>query len=104
MACGHIANTAVKREWNKILWEFMPNCTRNWGQMHQYNVEALFKRTAIDIAEPSPRSNLGNRYLMMTTDYFTMMPEAYAITNQEARWKHWFPTSAAASVGVGVTQ
>jgi hypothetical protein len=31
--------------------------TRNWGQMHQYNVWAPFKRIAIDVAGPFPQSN-----------------------------------------------
>ncbi|PNF15527.1 hypothetical protein B7P43_G16595 [Cryptotermes secundus] len=58
--------------------------TRNRGQMHQYNVGAPFERIAIDIAGPFPRSDQGNRYLLIAMDYFTKWPEVYAIPNQEA--------------------
>jgi hypothetical protein len=52
--------------------------------MHQYNVGAPFKRTAIDVAGPFPRSNQGNRYLLIAMDYFTKWTEAYTIPSQEA--------------------
>ena len=52
--------------------------------MHQYNVGAPFERVAIDIAGPFPRSDQGNRYLLIAMDYFTKWPEVYAIPNQEA--------------------
>ncbi|PNF14186.1 hypothetical protein B7P43_G12977 [Cryptotermes secundus] len=58
--------------------------TKNRGQMHQYNVGAPFQRIAIDIAGPFPRSDQGNRYLLIAMDYFTKWPEVYAIPNQEA--------------------
>jgi hypothetical protein len=45
--------------------------TRNRVQMHQYNIGALFKRIAIDVAGPFPPSDQGNRYLLITMDYFT---------------------------------
>jgi hypothetical protein len=34
--------------------------TRNWGQIHQYNVAVPFERVAIDVAGPFPRSDQGN--------------------------------------------
>jgi hypothetical protein len=52
--------------------------------MRQYNVGAPFERIAIDVAGPFPRSDQGNRYLLIAMDYFTKWPEAYAIPNQEA--------------------
>jgi transposase InsO family protein len=57
--------------------------TRNWGQMHEYNIGAPFERMAIDVARPFPQSNQGNRYLRIALDCFTKWPEAYAIPNQE---------------------
>jgi hypothetical protein len=48
------------------------------------NVTAPFERIAIDITGPFPESNNGNRYLLITMDYFTKWPEVYAIRNQEA--------------------
>jgi transposase InsO family protein len=57
---------------------------RNLGQMRQYNIGAPFERIAINVAGPFPRSNQGNRYLLIAMDYFTKWPEAYAIPNQEA--------------------
>jgi hypothetical protein len=56
----------------------------NREQMHQYNVEAPFEKTAIDVAGPFPLSEQGNRYLLIAMDYFTKWPEAYAAPNQEA--------------------
>jgi hypothetical protein len=58
--------------------------TRNRGQMHQYNVRAPFERMAIDVAEPFPLSDEGNRYVLIAIDYFMKWPEAYAIPNQKA--------------------
>jgi hypothetical protein len=58
--------------------------TRNRGQMHQYNVGAPFERIVIDVAGPFPRSDQGNRCILISMDYFTKWPEAYAIPHQEA--------------------
>jgi hypothetical protein len=52
--------------------------------MHQYKVGAPFKRIAIDVAGPFPRSDQVNRYLLIAMDYFTKWPEVYAIPNEEA--------------------
>jgi transposase InsO family protein len=52
--------------------------------MKKYNVGAPFERIAIDVAGPFPRSDKGNRYLLIAMDYFTKWPEVYAIPNQEA--------------------
>ncbi|KAK4314495.1 hypothetical protein Pmani_014200 [Petrolisthes manimaculis] len=38
----------------------------------------------VDIAEPLPRTDKGNRYIFVVMDYFTKWPEAYAILDQEA--------------------
>jgi hypothetical protein len=52
--------------------------------MHQYNVGAPFERIAINVAGRFPRSDQGNRYILIAIDYFTKWPEVYAITNHEA--------------------
>jgi hypothetical protein len=39
--------------------------------MHQYNVGATFERIAIDVAGPFPRSDRGNRYLLVTIEDVT---------------------------------
>jgi hypothetical protein len=44
--------------------------------MHQYNVGALFEKIAIDVAGSFPRSDQGDRYLLIAMDYFTKWPEA----------------------------
>jgi hypothetical protein len=58
--------------------------TRNRVQMDQYTVGAPSERIANDVTGPFPRSDEGNRYLLIATDYFTKCAEAYAILNQEA--------------------
>jgi hypothetical protein len=56
--------------------------TRNRGQMHQYNVVALLERIAIDVPLPFLPSYQGYQYLLITMDYFTKWPEAYALRKQ----------------------
>jgi hypothetical protein len=43
-----------------------------------------YESIAIDAQENLPQSNQGNWYFLITVDYFTKWPEAYAIPNQEA--------------------
>jgi hypothetical protein len=58
--------------------------TKNWGQMHQYNIKALHKRIAINVVGLFPWSDQGNSYLLIAMYYFTKWPEAYTIPNEEA--------------------
>nr|WPV71156.1 MAG: replicase [Ips erranti-like virus 3] len=58
--------------------------TRSRGCMKQYNVGAPFERIAVDVAGPFPKTNSGNRYVLVAMDYFSKWPEVYAIPNQEA--------------------
>ena len=51
--------------------------------MRQYNIGLPFERIAINIAEPFPVTDNGNRYIMVIGDYFTKWVEAYTIPNQE---------------------
>ena len=51
--------------------------------MSQYNVGAPAERVAMDILGPLPESESGNKYLLLVADYFTKLPEAYALPNQE---------------------
>ena len=50
-----------------------------------YTVGAPMERIAIDIMGPLPVSRNGNRYVLVTMDYFSKWPEVYPIPNQEAR-------------------
>ena len=52
--------------------------------MCQYLVGAPWERVAIDILGPLPRTNKGNRYLMIVGDYFTKWKEAIPIPDAEA--------------------
>jgi hypothetical protein len=51
--------------------------------MPQYNVGTPFERIAVAAAGPFQRSDQGDRYLLISMDYFTKLSEAYAIPNQE---------------------
>ena len=50
-----------------------------------YTVGAPMERIAIDIMGPLPVSKNGNKYLLVTMDYFSKWPEVYPLPNQEAR-------------------
>ena len=54
------------------------------GPMKQYQVGEPLERVAIDILGPLPESNLGNKYVMIVSDYFTRWTEAFALPNQKA--------------------
>ena len=52
--------------------------------LRTYNVGAPLERVALDILGPLPESYRGNKYILITGDYFSKWTEAYAIPNQEA--------------------
>ena len=43
-----------------------------------------FERIAMDVVGPLPKTERGNRYLLVIVDYYTRWPEAYAIAHQDA--------------------
>ena len=43
------------------------------------------ERIAVDVMGPLIRSDRGNRFLLVAMDYFSKWPEAYALSNQEAK-------------------
>ena len=60
-----------------------PNKTTR-AQMKMYNVGAPMERIAIDVMGPLPLSEMGNKYVLVISDYFSKWTEAYAMPNQEA--------------------
>lgn len=42
------------------------------------------QRTGVDVLRPFPVTESGNRYVLVTRDYFTKWPEAYAVLDQSA--------------------
>ena len=44
-----------------------------------------FERIAVDVVGRFPRTNKGNRVLVVFVDHFTKWPEAFAVPNQEAK-------------------
>ncbi|UYV64930.1 K02A2.6-like [Cordylochernes scorpioides] len=58
--------------------------TRSRAKLKTYNVGAPFERIAIDIMGPLPRSDMGNRYILVAMDYFTKWPEKFSLADQEA--------------------
>ncbi|UYV81786.1 K02A2.6-like [Cordylochernes scorpioides] len=58
--------------------------TRSKGKLKIYNVGAPFERISIDVVGPFPKSDLGNKYILVIMDYFTKWPVAVPIPDQEA--------------------
>ena len=54
------------------------------AKLKNYVVGAPLKRVEMDILGPLPRSNSGNKYILVICDWFTKWTEAYAMPNQEA--------------------
>jgi hypothetical protein len=66
--------------------------------MHLYSLGATFQRIAIHAAGPFPHTDHGNRYLLITMDYFTKWPEAYATAQRRRRRRqHWIIIFSAVS-------
>ena len=53
--------------------------------MRIYNVGLLFERVQMDILGPFPISSLGNKYLLVVTDYFTKWVEAFPLSNMRIK-------------------
>ena len=47
-------------------------------------VEEPFKRIAMDVVGPQPRSSLGKRFILVICDYATQYPEAIPLRNVDA--------------------
>ena len=47
-------------------------------------VEGAFDRVAVDVLGPLTKTDKGNRYILVFSDYLTRWPEAFAVPNVEA--------------------
>ena len=55
-------------------------------ELHNVPVQSPWFHVAIDFIGPiSPRSQLGNQYILTLIDYFTKWAEAIALPNKEAQ-------------------
>uniref|UniRef100_A0AAR2M493 Gypsy retrotransposon integrase-like protein 1 n=1 Tax=Pygocentrus nattereri TaxID=42514 RepID=A0AAR2M493_PYGNA len=71
--------------WGQVRRDVEDFCRRcDLCTLQQLAVGAPMERVAVDIMGPFPRSDKGNRYVLVAMDYFTKWPEAYAIPDQEA--------------------
>ena len=52
--------------------------------MQKYNVGAPFERVALDMLGPFPKSDKGNKYLLVVGDYFSKCLEAVPVPDKEA--------------------
>ena len=53
--------------------------------MKTYLNGSTFERLGTDIIGPLPKSNSGNRYIVVVTDYFTKWLESFAVESIEAK-------------------
>ena len=58
---------------------------RKKAKLGQVPVGAPLERVAVDILGPLPKSENGNEYIMVLTDYFTKWTEAYPLVNHTAQ-------------------
>ena len=99
-APGHLGSkTTSEREKTGVAYEKMsksccaqcdiccsrkkPNKTPRVG-MKTYIVGAPMERIAIDVMGPVPITDLGNKYILVISDYFTKWTESFAMPNKEA--------------------
>ena len=54
------------------------------SQLQLYNVGEPMERVAIDVPGPLPKTDQGNKYIVIVMDCFSKWSEAYALPNQEA--------------------
>ena len=102
-AAGHLgAKKTLGRLRDRFYWRGCDRDVRRWcrqcdlcssrkgpskrprAPIKAYNVGAPLERIAIDITGPLPKTDAGNRYVLLVADYFTKWTEAYAIPDQEA--------------------
>ncbi|XDV44325.1 hypothetical protein PO909_012625 [Leuciscus waleckii] len=57
---------------------------RYHAPLQQYLVGAPMERIGVDILGPFPITEASNRFVLVTMDYFTKWPEAYAVPDQSA--------------------
>ena len=58
-----------------------PRRKKNKAHLGQYLIAAPLERVALDIVGPFPRSDSGNKYVLVLGDYFTKWMEAYTLRN-----------------------
>jgi len=54
------------------------------GMMHSIPVGGAWDMLGVDLVGPLPRSNKGNKYVIVFSDYLTMWVEAFPIPNKKA--------------------
>ena len=103
VSAGHLGqHKTLARVRQRFYWHGLKNDVINWcnrcevcatrkgpvrrgrAKLQQFPVGCPLERVALDILGPLPRSQTGNRYILIVADYFTRWTEAYAIPNQEA--------------------
>ena len=62
-----------------------PGPGRRREPMQHVNTGSPLQRIAIDIVGPLPRTENGNEYIMVVTNYFTKWAEAYAVPDYTAQ-------------------
>ena len=103
MSAGHLGqHKTLARVRQRFYWHGLKNDVIGWcnscdacatrkgpirrgrAKLQQFPVGCPLERVALDILGPLPRSQAGNRYILIVADYFTRWTEAFAIPNQEA--------------------
>ena len=99
---GHLGvHKTVARAQNRFYWVGYKQDIANWikfcdvcnsrkqpprkakSKMKQYNVGVPMERVALDIIGKLPKSNKGNRYALIVSDYFSKWAEGYPMKDME---------------------
>lgn len=106
---GHFGmNATIKKLTDRFWWRSISDDARNFvrncdacqranasnkapaSTLHPISVKEIFHRWGIDMVGPLTTTKMGNKYLVVATEYLTRWPEAAAVPDKSAEGIHSF--------------